>query len=73
MKILFECDDGTYVVEVLPSRLYSKVHPEKGELFYDGGYNLLLNPGSFHEYRGEDKMLQNKIEKMISDDLKKVM
>lgn len=73
MKILFECDDGAYVVEVLPSRLYSRVHPEKGELFYDGNYSLLLNPASFHEYRGEEKMLQNKIEKMISDDLKKVM
>lgn len=73
MKILFECNDGAYVVEVLPSRLYARVHPDKGEITYDGSYSLLLNPASFHEYRGQDKMLQNRVDKLITEDLKKVM
>lgn len=73
MKILFECDDGCYVVEVMPSRLYARVHPDKEEIVYNGGYNLLLNPASFHEYRGKDKMLQNRIDKLISEDLKQVL
>jgi hypothetical protein len=38
---------------------------------YDDSYNLLLNPASFHEYRGEDKMLYNKIDKLIREDLEK--
>lgn len=73
MKILFECDDNSYVVEVINSRLYAKVNPDKGDIFYDGTCSLLLNPASFHEYRGEEVMLQNKISKLISDDLKKAM
>ena len=73
MKILFECNDGTYVVEVISSRLYAKVHPDKEDIHYDGKYNLLLNPAGFHEYREEEAMLQNKINKLISDDLKKAM
>lgn len=73
MKILFECDDGAYVVEVLPSRLYARVHPDKEEVRYDGNYSLLLNPASFHEYRGKDKMLQNRINKLISEDLQGVL
>lgn len=73
MKILFECDDGAYVAEVIEARLYARVHPEKNEIVYSGGFNLLLNPASFHEYKGQDKMLQNKVDKMISEDLKKAM
>lgn len=73
MKILFECNDGAYVVEVLPSRLYARIHPDKGEVRYDGNYSLLLNPASFHEYRGKDKMLQNRIDKLIAEDLQGVL
>lgn len=73
MKILFECNDGAYVVEVLPSRLYARVHPDKGEVSYDGSFSLLLNPASFHEYKGKDAMLQNRIDKLIREDLEKVM
>lgn len=75
MKILFECDDGCYVVEVMPSRLYARVHPDKEgeEVRYDGHYSLLLNPASFHEYRGKDKMLQNRIDKLIAEDLQGVL
>lgn len=74
MKILFECDGGAYVVEVLESRLYAKVETEKDvPIKYSHTFSLLLNPASFHEYREQDKMLQNKIDKMIQEDLKKVM
>lgn len=71
MNIMFECNDGSYVVEVLPSRLYAKVNLDKDIIAYDDSYNLLLNPASFHEYRGEDKMLYNKIDKLIREDLEK--
>ena len=71
MKILFECDDGNYIVEVLPTRLYAKIHPEREDLFYGDKFNLMLNPGSFHEYREGDKMLQNRIDKLIREDLQK--
>lgn len=73
MKILFECDNGAYVVEVLHKRLYARVHPDKKDIVYDGSFNLLLNPASFHEYKGQDKMLQGRIDKLISEDLKVVM
>lgn len=73
MKILFECDGGSYVVEVIPNRLYAKVALDKDIPVYDGNYSLLINPGSFHEYRGEEAMLQNRVEKIITEDLKKAM
>lgn len=69
MKIKFACDDGSYVVEIFPGRLYAKVHPDKGHPpLYDGNYNLLLNPGSFHEYREKDQMLENRIADIIHDE-----
>lgn len=74
MKILFECDGGAYVAEVHPNRLYAKVDLEKDvPIAYSHTFSLLLNPASFHEYRGDDAMLQNKIDKMISTDLKSAM
>ena len=73
MKILFACDDGSYVVEVLPGRLFAKVSPAKDhQTVYDGHYNLLLNPGAFHEYREHEAMLENRIETIILDELTKL-
>ena len=73
MKILFECDNGCYVVQIFEGRLYAKVDPDKGDIIYDGHYNLLINPGSFHEYRKKDTMLQNRLKKLITEDLEKAV
>ena len=74
MKILFECDNGAYVVEVRPQRLYAKVEADKAmPIRYSSTISPLLNPASFHEYRDEDSMLQKKLDKAISEDLKKAM
>lgn len=74
MKILFECDGGAYVLEVLPQRLYAKVETDKSlPIRYSETFSPLLNPASFHEYHGEDAMLQKKLDKAVVDDLKKVM
>lgn len=74
MRILFECDNGAYVVEVHPERLYAKVETEKDmPIRYSSTISPLLNPASFHEYREEDAMLQKKLDKAVVDDLKKVM
>lgn len=72
MKILFECNNGAYVVEVLPQRLYAKVEADKNApIRYSATTSSLLNPASFHEYREEDVMLQKKLDKVISEDLKR--
>lgn len=74
MKILFECDNGAYVVEVHPERLYARVETEKDlPIKYSSTISPLLNPASFHEYREEDAMLQKKLDKAVGDDLKKVL
>ena len=74
MKILFECDNGAYVVELHPERLYAKVDADKNvPIRYSTTVSPLLNPASFHEYREEDAMLQKKIDKLVADDLKKAM
>lgn len=74
MKVLFECDNGAYVVEVLPQRLYAKVEEDKNmPIRYSSTVSPLLNPASFHEYRGEDTMLQKKLDKAVAEDLKKVI
>lgn len=74
MKILFECDNGAYVLEVLPQRLYAKVEEDKNmAIRYSATISPLLNPASFHEYRGKDTMLQKKLDKAVSDDLRKVI
>lgn len=73
MKIMFECNDGCYVVEVQPKRLYAKVNPDKEEPMYSSNYSLMLNPGSFHEYKGEDAMVENRVEKIVKEDLKKAV
>lgn len=74
MKILFECDNGAYVVEVHPERLYARVEENKNmPVRYSSTISPLLNPASFHEYRGEDAMLQKKLDKTVADDLKKAM
>lgn len=74
MKILFECDNGAYVVEVHPERLYARVEEDKNmPVRYSSTISPLLNPASFHEYRGEDAMLQKKLDKTVADDLKKAM
>lgn len=74
MRILFECDNGAYVVEVHPERLYAKVETEKDmPIKYSSTISPLLNPASFHEYREEDAMLQKKLDKAVGDDLKKVL
>ena len=74
MKILFECDNGAYVVEVHSARLYAKVEKDKAlPIRYSSTISPLLNPASFHEYRDEDAMLQKKLDKAVADDLKKAM
>lgn len=74
MKILFECDGGAYVLEVLPQRLYAKVEADKNlPIRYSETFSPLLNPASFHEYRGDDSMLQKKLDKTVAEDLKEVM
>ena len=74
MKILFECDGGAYVLEVLPQRLYAKVETDKNiPIRYSETFSPLLNPASFHEYREEDAMLQKKLDKVVAEDLKKVL
>ena len=74
MKILFECDNGAYVVEVHAGRLYAKVEKDKAlPIRYSSTISPLLNPASFHEYRDEDAMLQKKLDKAVADDLKKAM
>lgn len=74
MKILFECDNGAYVVEVHPQRLYAKVEADKNmPIRYSSTTSSLLNPASFHEYRGDDTMLQKKLDKVVGEDLKKAM
>ena len=74
MKVLFECDNGAYVVEVLPQRLYAKVEEDKNmPIRYSSTVSPLLNPASFHEYRKEDAMLQKRLDRAVADDLKKVM
>ena len=74
MKILFECDNGAYVVEVHSDRLYAKVEKDKAlPIRYSSTISPLLNPASFHEYRDEDAMLQKKLDKAVADDLKKAM
>lgn len=75
MKILFECNNGAYVVEVHEKRLYAKVEPDNKNqpVHYSSTISPLLNPASFHEYREDDAMLQKKLDKIISDDLKKAM
>ena len=74
MKILFECDNGAYVVEGHSGRLYAKVEADKAvPIRYSSTISPLLNPASFHEYRGEDAMLQKKLDKAVADDLKKAM
>ena len=50
MKILFECDNGAYVVEVHSGRLYAKVEKDKAlPIRYSSTISPLLNPASFHE------------------------
>lgn len=72
MKILFECNNGAYVVELHPERLYAKVEEDKNiPVRYSPTISSLLNPASFHEYREENPMLQKKLEKIVSEDLKK--
>ena len=74
MKILFECDNGAYVVEVHPQRLYAKVEEDKNmPIRYSSTISPLLNPASFHEYRGDDAMLQKKLDRAVADDFKKVL
>jgi hypothetical protein len=74
MKILFECDNGAYVVEVHEKRLYAKIEEDKNKpIRYSETISPLLNPASFHEYRGEDAMLQKKLDRAVADDMKKVM
>ena len=74
MKILFECDNGAYVVEVHGGRMYAKVEKDKAlPIRYSSTISPLLNPASFHEYRDEDAMLQKKLDKAVADDLKKAM
>lgn len=73
MKILFECKDGSHVVELHEKRLYAKVAPDSKTPVYSNNFSGLLNPGTFQEYKGEDAMLTKHVEKIIADDLKKVM
>ena len=74
MKILFECNNGAYVVEIHPQRLYAKVEADKkAPIHYSSTVSPLLNPASFHEYREEDPMLQKRLEKAIADDMKTVI
>lgn len=74
MRILFECDNGAYVVEVHPGRLYARVEEDKTmPIQYSSTISPLLNPASFHEYREEDAMLQKKLDRAVADDLKKAM
>lgn len=69
MKILFELDNGAYVVEVLPKRLYAKVEAHTDIPVYSSTTAPLLNRGAFHEYRGNDKPLEHTLEDIIADDL----
>lgn len=74
MKILFECDDGSYVVELCKHRLFAKI-PDKKDVLptYSTVVSKLLNPGSFHEYRGKNnKMLETRLKNRLKDDLEKV-
>ena len=73
MRILFECDNGAYVVELCEKRLYAKVHPDNNTPTYSSTFSNLLNPASFHEYRDENTMLENRVEKVITTDLKKAL
>lgn len=69
MKILFELDNGAYVVEVLPKRLYAKVEAHTDIPTYSSTASSLLNRGSFHEYRKKDKKLAFELEDIIRYDL----
>lgn len=74
MNILFECNDNSYVVELLEKRLYAKVfEDETMQVEYNPTIPALLNPASFHEYRGKNEMLYNKLNNIVSDDLKEVL
>ena len=74
MKILFECDDGSYVVEVRPQRLYAKIPEGKTAVpAYSTVISNLLNPGSFHEYHGKNnKMLETRLRNVLKHDLEQV-
>ena len=73
MKILFECDNGDTVVEICEKRLYAKVLAKGNTPTYSSEFSSMLNPAAFHEYKGENGMLENRIEKIITTDLKKAM
>lgn len=75
MKILFECNNGAYVVEIHAQRLYAKIEADnkKAPIHYSSTVSPLLNPASFHEYREKDTMLQKKLEEAIADDMKTVI
>ena len=75
MKILFECDNGAYVVEIHPQRLYARVEADdkKAPIHYSSTVSPLLNPASFHEHREKDPMLEKKLFKAVADDMKTVI
>ena len=74
MKILFELDNGEYVVELVKDKLYARI--TKNSAKYASKVSSLFTDadrGKFHEYQEEDKKLFIKLKKVIANDLKDVV
>ena len=74
MKILFECNDGSYVAELKKERLYAKVEEDKNmPVQYSAKASPLLNRAMFHEYRDQNKDVEKRVKDRIASDLRNVL
>lgn len=71
MKVLFELDNGAFVLEVLPKRLYARVEADSDIPTYSDTYSTLITRGTFKEYRRKDKELAFELEDVVKYDLEK--
>lgn len=73
MRILHEMDNGAYVLEVIPKRLYAKIEKYTDIPTYAGTVSPLLIQGHFHEWRESDPKFEKAMFQLVKTDLKEVV
>lgn len=73
MKIIFELDDGAYVLEIVPQRLYAKIEKHTDIPKYSATVSPLLKQGHFKEYRDSQPDFEEMMYGLIRTDLRDVL
>ena len=73
MKIVYELDNGSYVLEIKEKRLYALIEKLSDTPKYSSNGREYLTAGHFHEYRDTDIEFENAMYDLVRADLKDIL